>query len=188
MEGRMRPQKKMGTGGCFPCPLLRVINKCAEAVRLRAYRGCGACRSPFPGKPLARGSRCFFDAADNGGIGAVFVGLHGGKRRFGLLGGHDANHFAFVGNLEHVVAEHVARATYHVFHGNVVFRDHHVNAALRTQFVERRGQAAAGGVAEAARIGGGGEYVAIRPFRGAASLSIGALNERFSRWLMMQMP
>ena len=42
---------------------------------------------PVSGKPWTAGLVGFFDAADNGGIGAVFVGLHGGKRRFGLLGG-----------------------------------------------------------------------------------------------------
>lgn len=56
MEGRMRLQKNGGRR-MFSLPPLRVINKCAEAVRLRACRECGACRSPFPGKPLDRGSR-----------------------------------------------------------------------------------------------------------------------------------
>ena len=40
---------------------------------------------------------------DDGGIGAVAVRAHGGKRGIGLVGCHDAHHLALVGDLEHVV-------------------------------------------------------------------------------------
>lgn len=93
--------------------------------------------------------------ANDGGIGAVFVGAHGGKRSLGLFGGNNAYHLAFVGHLEHVVAKHFACAAHDVFYGHAVFDNGHIYAALLGEFVKRRRQAAACGVAEAARVGGG---------------------------------
>ena len=42
-------------------------------------------------------------------------------RLFGLVSGDYAHHLALVGDLQHVVAEHVACAEHLRFHGNGVF-------------------------------------------------------------------
>ena len=76
-----------------------------------------------------------------------------------MFGRHDGNHLALVCHLQHIVAEHLAGGLHVGTHGHIVLVDLHGNAAGLCKLVERRGQATARGVAEAACVGCCGKHI-----------------------------
>ena len=99
----------------------------------------------------------FDHLADDGRVLSLGVGAHGGQHAFGGFSGAEAHQLTFVGDVERVQAEDFAGGADRFAHRQAAFFDHQSDAGLAGNFVQRGGQAAAGGVAQYVDVRLGGE-------------------------------
>src|SRR5208283_329562 len=93
--------------------------------------------------------------ADDGRVFAQGMALQGAQAVLRSRWGNNRHQLAFVGNIHGIEAEHFAGTANFLTNGNRGFVEFHTDAGTGSNFVEGAGEAAAGGIAEAADFAGG---------------------------------
>ena len=98
------------------------------------------------------------DLADAHGVAPQRMGAHRRQYALGIGRGTDRDQLALVGNIQRIEAEELAGGGHHGLHRNRLLVEHHADAGVAGDFVQRRRQAAARRVAQAAQAGAGGQH------------------------------